>query len=59
MQKPWCLSFWGGEPGEDWKLCLGYASGAPWNESHFEHKRFNELLIAARAELDGAKRREM
>ena len=59
MQKPWCFSFWGGEPSEDWKLSVGYASGAPWNESHFEHKRFNELLIAARAELDEAKRREM
>ena len=35
------------------------AAGADWNESHFAHKKFNELLIAARAELDEAKRRAM
>jgi peptide/nickel transport system substrate-binding protein len=31
----------------------------PWNDSHFSHKRFNELLVAGRAELDDAKRREI
>ena len=36
-----------------------YAAGAPWNDSHWDNKRFNELLVAARAELDTAKRREM
>jgi peptide/nickel transport system substrate-binding protein len=38
---------------------MGYAEEASWNEGHFKHKRFNELLKAARAELDNAKRREM
>jgi len=38
---------------------IGYAEGSNWNEGHLKHKRFNELLKAARAELDNAKRREM
>lgn len=36
-----------------------YASGASWNDSFWEHERFNQLLVEARAELDEAKRREM
>lgn len=36
-----------------------YAAGAPWNDTFWEHERFNELLIEARAELDEARRREL
>ncbi len=36
-----------------------YAAGAPWNDSYWEHERFNKLLVEARAELDEAKRRAM
>jgi peptide/nickel transport system substrate-binding protein len=59
MKKAWTFSFWGGRPSEDWMFAIGYAEGSNWNEGHFKHKRFNELLKAARAELDNAKRREM
>ena len=59
MKKPWCFSFWGGRPSEDWMFTMGYAADAAWNEGHFKHKRFNELLINARAELDNKKRRKM
>jgi peptide/nickel transport system substrate-binding protein len=38
---------------------LGYAKGANWNATYWDDDRFNELLIAARGELDEAKRREM
>ena len=58
-KKPWCVSYWGGRPTEDWMFSLAYASGASWNESMWENARFNELLVAARAELDDSKRREM
>ncbi len=37
----------------------GYAPGAAWNDTQWDHPRFTELLVAARAELDEAKRREM
>jgi len=64
MQKPWCLSYWGGRPTEDWMFTVGYSEtddGKPsgWNESYFTHDRFNELLRAARGELDDDKRRSM
>lgn len=38
---------------------VAYASGAPWNDTNWENKRFNELLVAARAELDTEKRAKM
>ncbi|SPH18009.1 Heme-binding protein A [Defluviimonas aquaemixtae] len=59
MKKGWTASYWGGRPTEDWMFSTAYASGAPWNESFWENERFNELLAAARSELDEDKRREM
>lgn len=59
MKKPWCVSYWGGKPTADWALTLPYAAGGSWNETFWNNERFNALLVAARAELDEAKRREM
>lgn len=59
MKKPWCAVYWGGRPTEDWMFSTAYAAGAPWNDSFWNHERFNRLLIAARSELDEKKRREM
>lgn len=59
LKAPWCAASWGGRPTEDWMFTTAYSSGAPWNETHWEHPRFNELLVAARSELDESKRRQM
>ena len=59
MQKPWCTCYWGGRPTEDWMFSTAYSADAPWNDTYWIHDRFNELLIAARAELDETVRREM
>ena len=59
MQKPWSAVYWGGRPTEDWMFSTAYSDGAPWNDSFWVHDRFNQLLVAARAELDHDKRREM
>jgi peptide/nickel transport system substrate-binding protein len=59
MKKPWSMSYWGGRPTEDWMFTVGYAAGGAWNESFWSNDRFMELLVAARAELDRAKRAEM
>lgn len=59
MQLPFCGTYWGGRPTEDWMFATAYAAGAPWNESYWSHERFNELMIQARAELDQDLRREM
>jgi peptide/nickel transport system substrate-binding protein len=57
--KPWCASFWAGRPTEDWMFTQVYSSGASWNESKWDNEKFNALLVAARAELDQSKRRDM
>ena len=59
MKKPFVASYWGGRPTEDWMFSTAYKSGVNWNESFWENARFDELLAAARSELDNDKRREM
>ena len=59
LKKPFCASYWGGRPTEDQMFSVAYAGGAAWNEGHWTNARFDELLLAARSELDEAKRREM
>lgn len=59
LKKPWCASFWAGRPTEDWMFTQVYSSGAAWNESMWSNAKFDQLLAAARSELDEAKRRAM
>ena len=58
LKKPWCACYWSGRATEDWMFSTAYEAGAPWNDSQWDHARFQELLISARAELDSVKRRE-
>lgn len=58
MQKPFVGTYWGGRPTEDWMFATAYAAGVPWNETFWDHPRFNELLVSARAELNEDLRRE-
>ena len=59
LKKGWCASYWSGRPTVDWMMTTTYAAGAAWNETYWNNPRFNELLVAARAELDEKKRAEM
>ncbi|WP_457553272.1 ABC transporter substrate-binding protein [Desulfobacula sp.] len=59
MKKEWCMCYWGGRAIEDMMFSTAYSDGAPWNDTHWKNKRFNELLISARGELDTEKRRKM
>ncbi|WP_169567521.1 ABC transporter substrate-binding protein [Sneathiella limimaris] len=59
LKKPFCMVQWGARPTPDVMLSLAYKDDAAWNESHWQNKRFNELLLLAKAELDQAKRAEM
>ena len=59
LKHPWCASYWSGRPTEDWMFTQGYAADSNWNESFWKNDQFNQLLVAARAELDDAKRRLM
>lgn len=59
MKKPWCAVFWGGRPTEDMMFSTAYAADASWNDTFWKNNRFNQLLVAARAELDEDKRGAM
>ena len=59
LKHPWCASYWSGRPTEDWMFTQGYSATSNWNETYWKNDRFNELLVAARAEVDDSKRRDM
>ena len=59
MQKSFSAVYWGGRFTEDQMFATAYESGVAWNDSFWSNARFDELLVAARAELDEDKRRAM
>jgi peptide/nickel transport system substrate-binding protein len=46
-------------PSADVLLTLFFKSDAPWNESAWKNEKFDQLLLAARAETDEQKRKQM
>lgn len=56
---PFCASYWGGRPVQDQMYTTAYLSTADWNDTKFNDPKFDATLIAARAELDPAKRKAM
>ena len=62
-KKPFSASYWSGRPTEDWMFSSGYTADIEWNEAAWRTTesavRFNEIVVAARAELDQDKRRSM
>ncbi len=58
LKKPWVFVKWGARPTPDQILTITYKDDAPWNESHWQNARFNELLLLAKAELDDTLRAE-
>ncbi len=59
IKKPWTSGRWAGRATADWMFSSAYAAGVPWNETLWNNERFEKLLVAARAELDDKKRRDM
>lgn len=57
--QPFCTSYWGGRPTQDQMFTTAYLSTADWNDTKFNNEQFDQLLIAARGELDEAKRTQM
>ena len=55
--EPFCASYWGGRPVQDQMYSTAYVSTAEWNDTKFKNAKFDELLVAARGELDAAKRK--
>ena len=56
---PFCASYWGGRPVQDQMYTTAYLSTADWNDTKFIDLHFDQVLIAARGELDQAKRKAM
>lgn len=46
-------------PSADLALTLFFKSDAPWNEAAWKSEKFDQLLVAARGEVDQAKRAQM
>lgn len=59
VDHPMTTGVWMGRPTADMMMSMVYASTAPWNEAFWGNARFDELLVAARGELDQAKRKAM
>jgi peptide/nickel transport system substrate-binding protein len=58
-KKPFCASEWLGRPTADSTMTFEYAADANANDTFWKNPRFNELLTAARSELDDKKRASM
>ncbi len=59
LNKPFCLAFWIARPTPDMMFSVAYSGDAKWNDSHFQHARFDELVKKARSEMDETKRANM
>ena len=59
MKQPFTTSFWYSSLTADRMFSIGYAKGAAWNETHWDNARFNQLLTAARGEMNAPLRQEM
>ena len=57
--KPFSTSYWSGRPVQDQMYSTAYLSTADWNDTKFFRPDFDKIIIAARAELDQAKRKEL
>ena len=59
MKKPFSAVYWSGRPVQDQMFATAYSCGAAWNDSFWCNDRFEELMVAARAELDPDTRQGM
>lgn len=59
MKFPMVMSGWSARPTSGIMLKTTLSSTAPWNDTHFSSKRFDQLLEDSGVEVDFAKRKEM
>ncbi|EPX76833.1 ABC transporter substrate-binding protein [Litoreibacter arenae] len=58
-KQPFSTSYWSGRATQDAMYSTAYLSSADWNDTRFFNPQFDQLLVAARGELDVAKRTQM
>jgi len=57
--QPFHMSYWGGRPTQDQIFSTAYFSTADWNDTRFFNEKFDQVILAARAELDQDKRKAL
>jgi peptide/nickel transport system substrate-binding protein len=58
-KQPFSLSYWGGRPTQDQMYSTAYVSNADWNDTRWKRPEFDKMVVAARGELDEAKRKKI
>lgn len=62
-KKGWCACYWGGRPTQDWMYSSAYTADTEWNDTAWKDtddaKKFNELVVDARASTDEAVRKDL
>ena len=59
MKQPFVASFWGGRPTPNLMFTHAYSSKSASNVTRWHNAKFDQLLLAARAEFDVAKRKQI
>lgn len=59
LKEPFCGSYWSGKPTADLILSQIFLSSSAWNETAWKNESFDQILVAARGELDVTKRKQM
>lgn len=59
MQQPMTMSGWNARPTVDAFLTIAHMAGGSWNETAWGSEAFDQMIIAARAELNEDVRRQM
>ncbi|HSF95340.1 MAG TPA: ABC transporter substrate-binding protein [Thermohalobaculum sp.] len=57
--QPFCTSYWGGRPTQAQMYSVAYKSDADWNDTRWKREDFDKMLLAARAEIDQVKRKQI
>jgi peptide/nickel transport system substrate-binding protein len=59
MKKPFCAAYWHEATTADARFTEAFLPSSPWNETHFNNPRFNELVVTARKTVDEATRADL
>lgn len=58
-KQPFSTGYWGGRATQDQMFSTAFISGADWNDSRYFNPKVDQLVVAARAELNAGKRKTM
>ena len=57
--KPFIMSQWNMQPTANSQLAIAFKGGSSWNDTKWQHDRFDQLIFESKGEKDEALRREM